>query len=244
MDATDKAPRPQPQWIDLALYLLVGAGSFIVLSSIAGFRITVVSLPVTILAFALNLICFAGSVYLVGVRRGRLSLSELGFYPPRLDSYWLVGAAALSLALIPLRGFVGFAAQQLSGQDLSGLRMRFDLIAPDGFGWLPFAVTLIGAGILVPIAEELFFRGAIYTWFRDRFNIPIALLVSSTLFALGHVDSPGVIASSFVLGVANAWIFEKSKTLWAPIVMHIVSNSFAVLLVYAALAIAPDLMQP
>jgi membrane protease YdiL (CAAX protease family) len=134
--------------------------------------------------------------------------------------------------------------QFLAGGNLNGLQGRMDVIAPDGFTWVGFLVTLIGAGILVPISEELFFRGAIFTWFRQRYNFPIAMLASSLLFGLGHFDTIGVVASSFVLAVANAYVFEKSKTLWAPILMHITTNSFAVLVIYGALAFAPNLVQP
>ena len=54
---------------------------------------------------------------------------------------------------------------------------------------------------------------------RARYSILVAsclaaLLASSTLFALGHIDAIGVVASAFVLGIANGWVFEKSKTLW------------------------------
>ncbi len=116
------------------------------------------------------------------------------------------------------------------------------LIAPESFSWGGFLITLLGAGILVPISEELFFRGALFTWFRGRYNFPIAMLASSLLFAFGHIDTIGVVASSFVLGLVNAYMFEKSKTLWAPILMHITTNSFAVLLIYGALAFAPQIL--
>lgn len=239
-----ETPRALPQWRDLFLYLLVGGGGFVIASLVAGRFVERGSLAVSILAYGLNVLFFAGSVLLIGVARGKLSLRDLGFIPPRIRANWFIGAILLSLALVPLRGIIGIIAQYLTGGTLAGMQNRLDVIAPESFTWLGFLVTLIGAGILVPIAEEMYFRGALFTWFRQRYNFPIAMLASSLLFAFGHIDTAGVVAASFVLGLVNAWAFEKSKTLWAPILMHITTNSFAVLVIYGALAFAPQLLRP
>jgi len=236
-------PVEAPSWLDLLLYVVIGGGGFVVTSLVLGSFVHKVTLPVSLAAYALNIFFFAGSVLVLGGARGKLSLSEIGFSPPRISAKWFFGAIALSLALVPLRGVIGIVVQYLSGGNLQGLQGRMDVIAPDGVTLIGFLVTLFGAGILVPISEELFFRGALFTWFRNRYNFPIALVVSSLLFALGHIDTIGVVASSLVLGVANAWLFEKSKTLWAPILMHITTNSFAILLIYGALAFAPQLVK-
>jgi membrane protease YdiL (CAAX protease family) len=243
---TPPEKRSLPSWLDLILYLVVGMGGFFAASTLVGSFVNEehMTLPLSILAYALNITFFAGSVLLLGAARGKLSLSEIGFIPPRIDVQWFFGAILLSVVLLPLRGIIGVVVQFLAGGNLNGLQGRMDVIAPDGFTWVGFLVTLIGAGILVPISEELFFRGAIFTWFRQRYNFPIAMLASSLLFGLGHFDTIGVVASSFVLAVANAYVFEKSKTLWAPILMHITTNSFAVLVIYGALAFAPNLVQP
>lgn len=233
----------KPAWLDLILYLVVGMGGFFAASLVAGrlIRADAMTLPLSILAYALNITFFAGSVLVLGVARGKLSLRDIGFIPPRLEWKWFFAAILISLALLPLRGFIGVATQYLAGGNLDGLQERMAVIAPDGFTWVGFLVTLIGAGILVPISEELFFRGAIFTWFRGRYSFPIAMFASSLIFGLGHFDTIGVVASSFVLALANAYVFEKSKTLWAPIFMHITTNSVAVLIIYVALALAPYL---
>lgn len=246
-ELTAPAPETQreiPQWRDLFLYLIVGGGGFVLASVIAGRFVERGSLAVSVLAYGLNILFFAGSVIVIGVARGKLSLREMGFIPPRISAGWFIGAILLSLALLPVRGMIGVVVQYLAGGSLAGMQNRLDVIAPESFTWAGFVVTLIGAGILVPIAEELYFRGAIFTWFRGRYNFPVAMLASSVMFAFGHIDTIGVVAASFVLALVNAWAFEKSKTLWAPILMHITTNSFAVVTIYAALAFAPQLLRP
>lgn len=238
--------RPRPAWRDLILYLVVGLGGFFGTSLLIGLLVHAkhVTLPLSLLAYALNLAFFGGSVLVLGAARGKLSLRELGFIPPRLDARWFLIAIGLSLALLPVRGLIALWVLRLAGGDMQGLQERMEVIAPEGFTWLGFVVTLLGAGILVPIAEELFFRGAIFTWFRQRYNFPVALVVSSVLFALGHFDSIGVVASTLILGLANAYAFEKSKTLWVPILMHITTNALSVLVIYGSLAFAPQLLTP
>ena len=87
-----------------------------------------------------------------------------------------------------------------------------DVIAPVGFTWIGFLATMIGAGIVVPISGRIVFPGrALFTWFRQRYNFPIALLAVFSLFAFGHIDTIGVVASSLVLAVANAWAFEAKR---------------------------------
>lgn len=228
-----------PTWRDLILYLVVGVGGFVAVSLLVGMQIDKLDLTASLIAYALNILFFAGSALVLGAQRGKLDLKAMGLVPPRLSLNWLFIAIAVSLLLIPVRAVVGVLVQFLTGTGLQGLQGRMDVVAPSGFTWLGFIVTLVGAGILVPISEELFFRGALFTWFRQRYNFTAALWASSILFALGHIDTLGVVASSFVLGVVNAWVYERSKTLWAPIVMHITTNSFAVLVIYAALAFAP-----
>lgn len=240
-----RAQARKPPWLDLILYLVVGMGGFFVASLVVGrlLHAEVMTLPLSVLAYALNILFFAGSVLVLGVARGKLSLRDIGFIPPRLEWKWFFGAIMISLALLPLRGIIGVTTQYLAGGNLDGLQERMAVIAPDGFTWVGFLVTLIGAGILVPISEELFFRGAIFTWFRGHYNFPIAMFASALIFGLGHFDTIGVVASSFVLALANAYVFEKSKTLWAPILMHITTNSVAVLFIYGALALAPNLVK-
>jgi membrane protease YdiL (CAAX protease family) len=98
-------------------------------------------------------------------------------------------------------------------------------------------LNLIGAGLLVPIAEELYFRGLLYGWLKTRLGFWLRVLISSAIFGLAHFDSIAVVASSFVLGMVNAVAYEKSKSLWLPIAIHMVTNSAAIILLYLAMVL-------
>ncbi|MCA9919202.1 MAG: CPBP family intramembrane metalloprotease, partial [Anaerolineales bacterium] len=60
----------------------------------------------------------------------------------------------------------------------------------------------------------------------------------ATLFGLAHADSIGVVAASAVIGVVNALAYERTRSLFIPIVIHVTTNSAAVLLLYLMLALA------
>ncbi len=239
-------PVAKPQWRDLLFYLVVGVGGYIVASAAleALLKPTKPTLTLSVLAFLLNLLFIGGSVVVVGALRGKLDLRALGFFPPRVTGRELWIGVLVSLAILPARGIVALLVQRILGGQFDSSQMRLDMIAPEGFTWLGFFLTLLGAGILAPMAEELFFRGALFTWFRGRFNFSVALLTSSFLFGLAHIDTAAVVASSFVFGLVAAYMFERTKTLWVPIIMHITSNSFAVCILYLALATNPKFLRP
>ena len=91
--------------------------------------------------------------------------------------------------------------------------------------------------MLAPISEELYFRGLIHRWFQSRLRFWPRVLLSSAIFGLAHFDSIGVAVSSFMLGLINAVAYERSESVWLPIAIHMITNSFGVILLYVATAI-------
>ncbi|MCL4559473.1 MAG: CPBP family intramembrane metalloprotease [Chloroflexi bacterium] len=230
-------PAP-PSWLDLILYILLGFGLFIA----AGLALRGVLKSPSLLAsatiYALNISIFTGTVYVVGVRRGLLSWKTIGFAPPVWHWSYLALAVGITILFLPIRTILALVVQLLVSGNLQNLvdSARLEVIVPGGFTWGAFLVTLVMAGILAPIAEELFFRGAIYGWFRQRFGLWTAVLISSAIFAIGHADALAVVVSSFVLGIVNALVYERYRSIWAPIAIHAFNNTLALLVVYTSLA--------
>ncbi|MGQ0604215.1 MAG: lysostaphin resistance A-like protein [Anaerolineales bacterium] len=227
---------PPARWLDLVLYLVGGFGSFLALSIAVGFLAGENRTLALAGAGLANFICLAGTVYVFGIRRGRLSWAGLGLFPPRWRWLWLLLIAALTLALLPVRALVALLTLWLVEGNFDSLQARSDLLTPE-FSLIGFTITFLFVGILAPISEELFFRGALYGWLAARYRVWIAVLVSSTLFGLAHFDSLGVVVSSFIMGVMIALVYEYTRSLWAAIAIHVLNNSLAVLLLYAVLAL-------
>ena len=236
------APSTAPaSWVDLLLYLIAGPGVFFgagfLANHLGGLK---PSLLTTTISYTLNIVIFMGAVLVVGVWRKRLSMAEIGLYPVRWRWSWLLLAGIITAILIPIRGLIGLAVEILVYGNLEGLveGQRMQTLIPGGFSWAAFLISIVMGGVLAPVAEELFFRGAIYTWFRARWGVPVAVVVSSMLFAAAHFDTLVVVVTAFIMGLVNALIFERTRSIWASIAVHAINNSLAFTLVYLALGLS------
>ncbi len=89
--------------------------------------------------------------------------------------------------------------------------------------------------ILAPFAEEVFFRGLLYTYLRKWINIRGAALLSSGFFALAHGEV-WAFFPTFLAGLGFAYVFEKVRSLWAPVIAHIIWNGMGLLIVFIAMS--------
>lgn len=81
---------------------------------------------------------------------------------------------------------------------------------------------LIGA-LVVPLAEELLFRGVIFGGLR-RYGLVPAVAVSAVLFGIGH--GPNVVGIAAIgLGVINALLYHYSRSIWPAVIAHVVNNA-------------------
>jgi len=81
---------------------------------------------------------------------------------------------------------------------------------------------LVG-GIIAPVAEEIFFRGLLYGFFR-RWGVAPALIISTLLFVLSHPLHRGLPVTQAVGGLVFALSYEKEGTLLVPIIIHVMGN--------------------
>lgn len=93
----------------------------------------------------------------------------------------------------------------------------------------PFCFRLAAAGIMIPVAEEMVFRGLGYMGLRKWLSFVQAALLSSIGFAVYHGNAAqGVYA--FALGFLMAWLCEQYHSLGLSVWFHISANLSAVLL--------------
>lgn len=88
-------------------------------------------------------------------------------------------------------------------------------------------IQFLGLGILVPIAEELIFRGLIYRRMRRLMPVKAAIFCSVLLFAVYHGN---MIQILFALPMALVLtvLYEKEKLLLFPVLFHMGANLIAV----------------
>jgi CAAX protease family protein len=98
----------------------------------------------------------------------------------------------------------------------------------------PAWIIAIARGcLIVPIFEEVFFRGVLLSWLRSRLNIHGAIFVMAALFALMH-GSLVVAPYVFIFAVVAGYVRVRTGSTFNTIVMHSLNN---VLLLYVGLRI-------
>jgi membrane protease YdiL (CAAX protease family) len=79
--------------------------------------------------------------------------------------------------------------------------------------------------VLAPIAEEFFFRGVLFAAARRRLSRGAAIAVSGLAFSFIHTNPVGFLPI-FLIGSLMAYLYERTGSLAAPIVVHMVHNTF------------------
>lgn len=80
-------------------------------------------------------------------------------------------------------------------------------------------LTILLLTTLVPVVEELGFRGLIYGWLRQRLHIWPSVLVSSVFFAAMH-DAPLLLLPLTVAGILLALLYEHYRSIWPCVFAH------------------------
>lgn len=90
-------------------------------------------------------------------------------------------------------------------------------------------MTFLAVGLMGPFIEEVIFRGLIYKELRGSLSIIPALIIQAVLFGLYHMQVIQAIYSVFI-GIAFGLVFIWFKSIWAPVILHVVYNSTFVVL--------------
>jgi membrane protease YdiL (CAAX protease family) len=92
-----------------------------------------------------------------------------------------------------------------------------------------FYLTLLCVGILIPISEEILYRGILLNKLRNGFSISIAIIIQGILFGISHMNFiQGMYA--FIIGAFFGYIVIWTGSLLSSIIMHIVVNSMSVII--------------
>jgi len=78
-----------------------------------------------------------------------------------------------------------------------------------------------------PFIEEVIFRGLILRSFLTNYSPVRAVVYSSLLFALYHLNIYQI-PFAFVFGLLGGWLYHRTGTLWPSLGAHVVVNAIAV----------------
>ena len=180
----------------------------------------VVTLATSVLEALLVLV-----VWRLAVRRyARGGWAAIGLRPP---------ASIFSLLVIPfvLLGSLSFTALY----EMAVNWLAIDWLMPESlpvelFGEGVIRVLIVASvALLIPVVEEMFFRGFLFVGLAARYGAPTGLVVSAAVFAIAHADVRTMIPI-FVAGLLFGWAYHETKTLWVPIAAHACQNLAALML--------------
>ena len=151
---------------------------------------------------------------LINIREKNLlpiGLASTGVYQGiKKGLIWAVffgAAAALALLIIYLLG-------------IDVLKLFQMQLPAEGYKLIGF--FLVGA-FIAPVAEEIFFRGILYGFFR-RWGMLTALVLSTLFFVLSHSFRHTIPVTQMIGGIVFAVAYEMEKNLLVPIIIHVLGN--------------------
>ncbi len=77
--------------------------------------------------------------------------------------------------------------------------------------------------VLVPIFEEILFRGIIFNTLKKEIRLIPSIFISALIFSLAHGNMLQGIYT-FILGILLAGIYTKLNSIFAPILIHLIYN--------------------
>ncbi len=169
---------------------------------------------------ALTVLCVVLLVRAYGKR-----LTDIGLGKWRWGFVWraLAGVVvyfALSIAISVVAGWIwhiNFDQKQELGFE-----------APQA---IEYVWVFLGLVVLPPLAEEILFRGFLFTGLRNKLPFWATALIISGLFALAH-GQVNVGLDVFALSLVLCFLREKTHSLWPGIMLHALKNGIAFLYLF------------
>lgn len=191
----------------------------------AQFLFILIAESLIVIAVCLFVRCYKNGLRTIGLRRPRWTdpVYGLGALPVYLVVYLV--AVTILAHLIP--GLNVNEKQQLGFNNVSGAGQMI--------------LTFVSLVILPPIAEEILFRGLIYSSLKKNLPPVVAVIGTSILFAAGHLPEGGsagplyiAAIDTFILSLILIYLREKTGGLWASMTLHALKNTVAFIALYAA----------
>ncbi|MDR1618450.1 MAG: CPBP family intramembrane metalloprotease [Treponema sp.] len=161
-------------------------------------------------------IAFLGIVIAMIMRSGRGELGKI--------LRWRTVPVPLFCSLV-----VMFFGMEVMRRELGNV-MEIILPVPEGFFGGTYsgnvAMVIISSAVFPAFTEELFFRGMLLNRLRRRYSARRALVASSLLFGLMHLNPWQALLAS-VSGLFYGWIYMKFGTIWLCMFMHCYNNILA-----------------
>jgi len=139
--------------------------------------------------------------------------------------YYVLYLIIVSLASWLVPGFNADQQQEIGFDNVSGL--------------LQLSAVFLSLVVIVPIAEEIMVRGFLYTSLKKAMRLVPAVILTSLMFAVAHLQTGGeagplyvAAVDTFILSLVLIYLREKTGSLWASIYLHGFKNFVAFMAIF------------
>jgi len=155
------------------------------------------------------------------------ALSRIRLTFENIDIAFLWGILTVGLIFV-ITFLLEFVLEQ-SGANLSDLSNIPDLEALFSPAILFFIVAIM------PVAEEIFFRGFLMEKFESYAGKNFAIVMSAVLFGIAHMSYGKIypVIMPIIMGLLLGYIVIKTKNLFASIIAHVTFNIVVIILYFA-----------
>ncbi len=96
-------------------------------------------------------------------------------------------------------------------------------------------VALLCIGIIMPVTEELLFRGIVFNVLKRRYPMLVAIVGSAVIYGAYTMEIVPAV-SAFVIGLIAAYAYEYFGSFFIPVLVHVISSVITYLISYTSLA--------
>lgn len=100
-----------------------------------------------------------------------------------------------------------------------------------------YILSIFFGAVTIAVTEELLFRGILYKWMRANWDTYTSIIASSIIFTVVHPSSAGSPINIFIMGLALAWFYERTGSLYPSIVLHLTNNVIGISIIYSIIGI-------
>lgn len=213
--ATRREEDRRPGWPEI----IVGLGA--TAAAMGALVLVAPTLPTDSVLYGLTLAAWSALVAFVGFGAAVVvRIRSLPAFGVRRTTWrWLLVGLAAGVITFLLKGLVNFAITALTGFDENA---QVPYYAAAGGGLLASVLTFVLLSFLVPVGEELLFRGVVMRGLL-RYGAVVAVVGSSVVFALFHGFNTAL-PTALVVGLVAAEITRRSGSIWPAVVVHVVNN--------------------
>lgn len=251
--------KSRPVWIQFLLFIGLAVGIFMIIS-LAGMALLSAITGVSMFDLNSDVAKWSDHPNMITYVRGMLLIQFLGLFlipsvlfayfsdpaplqyiglkKPHKAFYWIVGIAALLIA-VPMVEYTGFLNRKIN---FGNAQQWMQSMEDDAIEQLKFMLgkrtpvelltNIIFIAAFAGIGEELFFRGVLQRLFIKAFQNPwLGIIFTAVLFSAMHMQFFGFFPR-LLLGIVLGALYWYSGSIWTAIVAHFVYDAFFIVMAY------------